>query len=195
MRHRWALVSAVVAAVLAVGGVAAAWQSSGEPADPAPGAASSVPALSPSSSSRSAGDRENADRADVEATWRQFLDVYDAVESRKYPRNDWTAVVGSVAVDPTYSQVIRSATEFERLGLVVYGSAIARPYWTESVGGGLTAVMGDCADTSRTGSMFEGTGRKRTVGKVRDNTRVTFVRGSDGEWRVKLIESLVDQPC
>jgi hypothetical protein len=50
-------------------------------------------------------------------------------------------------------------------------------------------------DASRTGSMYEKTGVKRTVGKPRTNTRITLVRGTDRQWRVKLIEYLVVQPC
>ncbi|HEV7754510.1 MAG TPA: hypothetical protein VGO94_01500 [Mycobacteriales bacterium] len=198
MRYRWALIAAVIAVLIAGGGVAA-WQRDGESSDPAPtpsgSAASSSRTTSPSPSPPSASEREAADRAAVQAAWSRFLTAYDAVESRKYPRDQWATVVGAVAVDPTYSSVIRSAEAFQKLGLVVYGRAVSRPYWTRPVAGNSTAVMGDCVDASRTGSMYEKTGVKRTVGKPRTNTRITLVRGTDRQWRVKLIEYLVVQPC
>ena len=55
--------------------------------------------------------------------------------------------------------------------------------------------MGDCMDTSRYGTLVVKTGVRRTVGRAKDNTRATFLKGSDGAWRVQKIEYLVDTPC
>jgi hypothetical protein len=138
---------------------------------------------------------ETADRIAGEQAWQRFLNVYRAIESHGYSKGRWPAVVDEVAVEPTRSQVIREATEFDRRGIVVYGKEVSRPYWIRPVAGTSTAVMADCMDASHTGTMYEKKGVKRTVGKPRSNTRVTLVRGPNEQWRVKLIEYLVDQPC
>jgi hypothetical protein len=196
MRYRWALIAAVLLALLGAGGVAMAWPRDGDAPGPAPTTASPAPpSPSASGSPTSPADREKADRAAVEQAWQEFWTVRDAVESGSYPQNQWPTVVGRVAVDPTYTRLISAATQFRNSGLRAYGAVMFHPYWTRPIAGTTTAMMGDCMDTSHTGSMYVKTGAKRTVGKTHDNTRVTLVRGADGRWRVKLIESLVGQQC
>jgi hypothetical protein len=200
MRYRWTLVAVVVAALIAVGGVAMAWQrntgppSAGRISPGSPRPSASTP-TSPSPNPRSSAEQESADRAAVEEAWQTFWTVRDAVESGTVPQRQWPAAVGAVAVDPTYTRLMSAATQFRNSGLGVYGTARFNPYWTRPIAGNTTAVMGDCMDTSHTGSMDVKTGAKRTIGKTHDNTRVTLVRGAGGRWRVRLIESLVNQPC
>jgi hypothetical protein len=196
MRYRWVLIAAVAAALLTAGGVATAWSRGGDL--PGPARTTSAPPPSspvPQAPASSSADRENADRGAVEAAWVRFLDVYDAVESQKYPQEQWPTVVGAVAVDPTYSQVLRAAARFQAAGLAAYGTAVSHPYWTEPIGGKPTARMWDCMDNSRHGSVYVKSGEKRSVGVARDKTRATLVRGADGRWRVKLIEYFVSQKC
>jgi hypothetical protein len=196
MRYRLALAVGVPVVLFAVGGVAACQRTDAVPRPAKTSAAGPAPSPpSPTPSPVSAAERESADRLAVEQAWQRFLDVSRAVESRGVPREQWPTVVGAVAVDPTYTRLLRAAAMFEKQGLVLYGKEVLRPYWTRSVAGGTTAVMGDCLDGSRAGSMYEKTGVKRTVGTPRSNTRITLLRGEDGQWRVKLIEYLVNQPC
>jgi hypothetical protein len=196
MRYRWVLIAAVAAALLTAGGVATAWPRGGDlpgPAGTTSGAAPSSPA--PQATASSSADRENADRAAVEAAWVDFWDVYIGVEAQKYPREQWPTLVGAVAVDPTYSQVLTEGARFQAAGISAYGSVVSHPYWTQPIGGKPAARMWDCMDQSRYGSMSVKTGRKRSVGVARDKTRATLVRGADGRWRVKLIEYFVSQKC
>jgi hypothetical protein len=200
MRYRWTLVAVVVAALIAVGGVAMAWQrntgppSAGPISPGSPRPSSSTP-TSPSPNPRSSAEQESADRAAVEQAWQTFWTVRDAVESGTVPQSQWPAVVGAVAVDPTYTRLISAATQFRKSALRAYGAVMFHPYWSQPIAGKPIAVMGDCMDTSQHGSLYVTTGDKRSVGVARDNTRATFVRGTDDRWRVKLVETLVDQKC
>jgi hypothetical protein len=143
----------------------------------------------------SSADRELADRAAVERAWLAYSVVERDILSPKYTPQEWPVVLKPVAIDPTYSRALSAATRARNAGIVVWGQAIHSPYWKQPIGGKNTAVMGDCIDAHNSGSLWVKTGKKRTVGKVGNNSRVTLVRGSDGKWRVKLIEDLVDQPC
>lgn len=103
--------------------------------------------------------------------------------------------MSSVAVDPALALVLQGYAKFAKNGWTDYGSVTHRPYWPAPVAGKTTAVMGDCMDDSRYGSLDIKTGDKLTVGVARDNTRVTAVKGTDGVWRVQKVEYLVKVPC
>lgn len=111
------------------------------------------------------------------------------------PATDWPTAVDAVAVDPTRQQVLDEAATFTKSGLRFYGQVVTHPYSQSPVDGKGTAVMGDCMDTSHYGTLVAKSGVKRTVGVAKNNTRVTFARGTDGVWRVQKIEYLLDTPC
>ena len=111
------------------------------------------------------------------------------------PSAEWPAAVAAVAVDPTRQQVLDEAKTFAASGMGFYGQVVNHPYWNSPIDGKDLAVMGDCMDTSHYGTLVVKTGVKRTVGRAKDNTRATFVKGDDGTWRVQKIEFLVDTPC
>jgi len=45
------------------------------------------------------------------------------------------------------------------------------------------------------GARDKASGEIRTVGVADNNTRATFVREPDGDWKVKEIFYLLDEPC
>ena len=137
--------------------------------------------------------QEVSDRAAVEAAWAHFWKVTDSLAT--VPESDRLGAASGVAIDPTLTQVLEQARDLADKGLAVYGSSTFHPYWDQSIDGMSTAVMGDCTDTSQSGSMVLATGERRTVGVPDNNTRVTFVKDADGLWRVKEIFFLVDVKC
>ena len=50
--------------------------------------------------------------------------------------------------------------------------------------------MADCFDGSHAGTKVAKTGKTKTVGQPRTNTRVTFVKGPDARWRIAQIQYL-----
>lgn len=103
--------------------------------------------------------------------------------------------MSAVAIDPTLSQALADARSLDAKGREIYGQSIFHPYWQQAINGATTAVMGDCTDTSGSGARDKASGEVRTVGVSDNNTRVTFVRESDGTWKVHEIFYLVDVPC
>lgn len=153
----------------------------------------SVAGTSISPSPLSAAERETADRAAIEQAWTTYWQVHQGLLDKPSP--GWPAAVATVAVDPTRQQVLDEAKTFTSSGMGFYGQVVNHPYWTRPIEGKGLAVMGDCMDTSRYGTVVVKTGVKRTVGRSKDNTRATFLKGDDGTWRVQKIEFLVDTPC
>jgi hypothetical protein len=139
-------------------------------------------------------EREAADRQAVEAAWAHYWAVYETFRST-VPESRWDSTIAQIAVDPIRSQILKAARADRIIGAVPYGQVVPHPYWRTPINGGATATMGDCMDQSHYGSMFAKTGQKRSVGVAHDNLRATLVRGSDGRWRVKQIEYLLDVKC
>jgi hypothetical protein len=138
-------------------------------------------------------DREAADRLAVEQAWAEYWTMHQALLGM--PADQWPAAVEAVAVDPTRAEVLSEAELFTASGLRFYGQVVNHPYWSTPIEGKDTAVMGDCGDYSRYGTLYVKSGDKRTVGVDHNNTRVTLLKGSDGTWRVQKIEYLMDVPC
>jgi hypothetical protein len=108
---------------------------------------------------------------------------------------DRLALASTVAVDPTLSQALADARSLDAKGREVYGQSFFHPYWEQSINGESVAVMGDCTDTSMSGARDKASGEIRTVGVADNNTRATFVREPDGDWKVKEIFYLLNEPC
>jgi hypothetical protein len=162
------------------------------PASPSPSVIDvSTPPTSPTTLDPEA--QEIADRAAVEAAWVKFWSVYDGLI--RIPPAERDAAAASVAVDPTLSQMIDDATTFAAQGIDFYGSSTFHPYWEQSINGAATAVMGDCTDTSSSGSVNTVSGQTLTVGVPKNNTRATFVRDEQGVWRVSEIFYLSGLEC
>jgi hypothetical protein len=180
------------------GGSSGGPTSSGSASSSGSTASLSVPTSSAANTSTSpspltTAERETADRAAVEQSWTTYWQVHQTLLDE--PAADWPAAVDAVAVDPTRQQVLDEAKTFTSSGMGFYGDVVNHPYWNSPIDGKDLAVMGDCMDTSRYGTVVVKTGVKRTVGRAKDNTRATFHNGDDGIWRVQKIEFLVDVPC
>jgi hypothetical protein len=169
-------------------------ESSGAQSSNSTSASPTTSAPAPTTSSMDPAAREAADRRAVEAAWNQYNDVYDTFES-KIPPSRWNSSIAQIAVDPIRAQILKAARADRIIGVVGYGYVVSHPYWQVPINGKPTAIMGDCQDASHAGSMVAKTGQKRTVGVAHNNLRATLVRGSDGDWRVKQIEYLLDVKC
>lgn len=170
-----------------------------DPSSLVPGTSTVGPSPSPTAvetstpSSSDISPQEAADRAAVEAAWAKFWEVSDNLTriDEEVRRQEMYAV----AIDPTLSQALADARSLDAKGREIYGHSAFHPYWEQSINGAATAVMGDCTDTSKSGARDKGSGEIRTVGVADNNTRATFVRESDGTWKVHEIFYLLDQPC
>lgn len=181
--------AAVLTLCLVAGCGASSDSTSTNSAGAAPATASSA-----SSAPATATAREAADRTAVELAWSKFLLLYPNLITQ-YPQGQWPAKVAEVAVDPIKAQVLTAAGQNQKAAVGTYGRLIPHPYWQQPVAGKPTAVMRDCLDASRAGSLFTKTGYKRTVGVARSSIRAYFVKGGDGSWRVRQIEFHVDEKC
>ena len=159
--------------------------------EPVPGTSATL--APPATASLSTAEREAADRRAVEQAWARYWEAHQGL--LELPAADRAAAVDAVAVDPTRQEVLDEAETFEKGGLRFYGQVVNHPYWQTPIDGRDVAVMGDCMDSSRAGTLVAKTGVKRTVGVAKNNTRASFVKGTDGIWRVEKIEYLVDTPC
>jgi len=137
--------------------------------------------------------REIADRAAVEKTWDDFWTV--ALGVVRMPDDERKAALAAVAVDPLRTQILNEARDASAKGLDRYGAMTAHPYWQQRVDGQSTAVMGDCQDSSKSGTVETASGQNKTVGVADNNIRATFVRTDDGQWKVQDVYYLVDVQC
>jgi hypothetical protein len=194
VRSRVAAAGVVVVAVLLAASGCSSSGGSGPRVQAGLGSASPSESGAPSSAPKSPAEREAADRAAVEQVWSDFWVLEQTLDVR-YPPAEWPARVAKVAVDPIKALVLTARAKDHRNGVVGFGAVVTRPFWLQPVAGKNTAVMQDCLDGSRAGSMVAKTGRKLTVGQARTNMRAFFVRGGDGKWRVQRIESHVNEKC
>lgn len=154
---------------------------------------SSAATASTSPTPLSTAEREATDRNAVEQAWVAYWRVHQGLLDLQ--ASQWPSAVSAIAVDPTRQQVLDEAATFAKAGLRFYGQVVNHPYWQAPINGRAVAVMGDCMDSSRYGTLVAKTGVKRTVGVARNNTRATLTKAADGTWRVQKIEYLVDTPC
>ena len=160
---------------------------------PTPSVIDVPPPSSAAPSSLDPAAQEAADRAAIEAQWVKFWQIYNGIV--RTPAEQRSALLDTVAIDPVKSEMIDAAQRFESQGLDYYGSVIQHPYWDFPVGGQSVAVLRDCQDQSKYGSIWVATGEKRSVGVDRNNLQAGFVRGQDGIWRVQQFNHLENVPC
>ena len=95
--------------------------------------------------------QEAADRKAIEQAWLHYWEVYVKINS--IPVASRGSALAAVAVDPIKAQILSSALLFDKEKRATYGTVAHRPYWGPPVDGRDTAIMGDCLDTSKYGSM------------------------------------------
>lgn len=156
-------------------------------------AASSSSTTAAATSSVTPVDPEAADRMAIEAVWTKYWITVKGL--LKVPAGDRLNVIRTVAVPSQAAGVLSQAAKEEAAGHAEYGSIVHRPYWSTPVGGKSTAVMNDCMNDYNAGTLDVKTGKKLQAGVYRDNTQATFMKGSDGLWRVSKIEFFVNVPC
>ena len=123
----------------------------------------------------------------------RFWKVYNGIV--RTPAVQREEALETVAIDPIRSEIVRAADRFEAQGLDYYGSVVEHPYWVTPVNGHKFAVMRDCQDQSRYGSVWVSTGANRSIGVARNSLQAGFVRGEDEIWRVQNFQHLQNVPC
>lgn len=172
-----------------------------DPSSLHPGTSASPPspspsAVEPSTSTAASSDispQEAADRAAIEAQWSKFWDVYVGIV--RTPADQRSAVLDPVSVDPIKYRILQEAADFESQGLDNYGSVVPKVYQIDFVGSNNQAVIQDCQDQSAYGSLFVGSGKKRTVGVSDNHLQAGLVRSEDGVWKVQTIQAVENIPC
>ncbi len=150
-------------------------------------------AATPTLNTRGLSAAEISDRRAIESAWVRYWDTYVSINQVAPAKR--LGLLTEVSVDPIRSKILSSAVLYDQKGYSTYGKVAHRPYWGPSVDGKTLAIMGDCLDTSKYGSLVTATKRKRTVGVPRANVRGIFARDADGHWRVSQIQLLPDQAC
>lgn len=145
------------------------------------------------SESTDASSQEAADRRAVEEQWVKFWAVYGGIG--RTPVDKRAYLVKQIAIEPTSSNVLKNAASMDLKGLDTYGKVIHHISWQARIDGGTSAVIADCQDQSKYGSVESGTGIKKTVGVSKDNMRGEFLKGNDNIWRLRQIYFLTDIPC
>lgn len=135
---------------------------------------------------------EITERKAIEKAWFDFWDVYLTINN--VPAATRSKALSSVAIDPIKTQIITSASLYDKEKKNTYGKVEHRLYWGPPVDGQKLAIIGDCMDTSHYGTKDARTGRIMTEGYIRDNTREVFSQVTSGEWRLQELQ-LLDQSC
>ena len=172
---------------------------------PTPTAASSAPTssatptpVSPTPSSETptaatAADPEAANRRAIEAVWTKYWN--DVLTLSRTPAAQRQAVMEQVAVPALASTVVAATAQDEVAGRTDFGTATHRPFWATSVGEKSTAVMSDCLNATKSGTLDTKTGKKLSTGGPRNNLRITFVKGAAYSWRVSKVEVIANVQC
>lgn len=109
--------------------------------------------------------------------------------------SDRAVAARAVAVEPTYSNLLKYASYFNEKGRLNYGEVTHRLSWLNPIDGALVAILADCQDQSNFGAKDSAGGQKLSVGVERDNIKGRFVKGEDGVWRINDIYYLIDIKC
>lgn len=138
-------------------------------------------------------EQERADRAAIEAQWIKSWDVYRTLA--RLPEGERQAVAAAVAVDPALSLMLQDAQSVSEKGWDTYGAIGHRISWPKPVDGATEALISDCQDGSRAGSLDITSGTKKTVGVERALFQGSMRKGDDGVWRLAQSYFLKDEQC
>lgn len=140
-----------------------------------------------------AGAQEAADRAAIEAQWRELWTIYS--DLARIPPDDRLAKVSEVTVSPLTENLIEAASQANAGGIDNFGSVTHRIYWQTPVNAQSYATIADCQDQSEAGTIQVSTGETLTEGRPRISLRGDFVKGDDGIWRARQIIDLGTSDC
>lgn len=136
---------------------------------------------------------EADDRRAIESQWLKFWDTNLRITD--VPPDELEEVVAAVAVYPVKTGLVEAARKARLAGQLNYGDISHRIFWNVPIGTSGEAVIGDCQDQSRAGSVDSVTGEKSKPGGSQLNYRGFFRKGADGIWRVSRVEEQVGVGC
>lgn len=141
-----------------------------------------------------ANSQERADRDAIEAVWRQAWLTYETIPD--VPAEERRDLVYASFTDPVAAQLLELAAKADANGDTFFGHSVLHPFWYRAVNGLDYAVMGDCRDSSETGSMNRATGQVRWMGKADSTTVGSFVKDPlTGGWKVFQVTNLPNLRC
>lgn len=136
---------------------------------------------------------EAGDRRAIEGQWLAFWGVN--LRLADIPEDELESVVATVAVDPVKTGLVEAARKAQLAGRSNFGDISHRLFWNVPIGSSGEAIIGDCQDQSRAGSVDRVTGEKSPTGGSQLNYRGFFRKGSDGVWRVSRVQEQVGVGC
>jgi len=155
-------------------------------------AASSTATATPTSTVTPA-DPEAADRVAIEAVWTKYWN--DVLTLGRIPAPQRQAVMEVVAVPALAATVVAATATEAAAGRQDFGTVTHRPFWATPVGGKPTAVMSDCLNASKSGTLEVKTGKTLSTGGPRNNLRISFVASVSGGWQVSKVEVIANVQC
>ncbi|RIJ69797.1 hypothetical protein D1871_21310 [Nakamurella silvestris] len=165
---------------------------------PPSGSMSSSPSSAPATTHRPSDPEAEAKR-EIEKVWLQYWRIYTT--STAMTQEDLKAAIGTVAVDPIRTDVIKEWGYFRDRGLENYGTVRHHIAWSgkrERFALGVVkgaAYIGDCLDESSFGSRYVSTMKKRTKGFEKELVVGEFTRDSIGSWKIRQLYYLTSTAC
>lgn len=111
----------------------------------------------------------------------------------RMPAEQRGAALAKVAVDPALQSLIAGMAATEANGQAFYGAHVPRATQASLSADGLTAVIDDCQDSSKTGLVRLSDSTPVTVGAIRNHVVVTLKK-SGGMWKVSFVD-YAKSPC
>jgi hypothetical protein len=137
--------------------------------------------------------QEEADRAAIEAVWRQVWDLFR--HGYDMPEQEVKDVADRILAEPVKSQFVEGLISGAERDVTSYGLISLHPYWYQPVAGLEYAVVGDCSDFSQYGEAKRSTGEQTSRGRANANRIGQFVKSSDGTWKMWNFTRVNDVPC
>lgn len=137
--------------------------------------------------------QEEADRAAIEAVWRQVWDLYR--NGYQLTESEIQKTANRLMTDPVRSQFVDGLIAGRTDGIIGKGVIAVSPYWYMDIDGLPYAAMGDCSDFSRFGTGPAGTDEQTSTGKSAINSVGYFLKDSSGQWRLWQVANLADETC
>lgn len=180
-RRRLRVTIALAGSLLAAGLAGCSGDANGNSVNP-PSTATTTPSITPTPV-----DEQAALMAQYRKFWASLTPV------SRMPAAERRSVLAELAVDPALKSLLFGMTQADAKGQVFYGAPIPRP--TARIHpDGTTALVRDCQDGRQAGLAEKASGKRLTVGVVRNHVSVTMKKQPGEQWKVAFID-YAKSPC
>lgn len=156
-----------------------------------PSTSSSSTITGPTSTSESGS--ESGDRRGAAAAWTRLWGV--VVILVRTPASRRKALALTVADDTLAGQIVASSNLAAKQGRDNYGSITHHIRWPKSISGSKSALIEDCQDQSKFGTMDTTTRKRLSVGNASTLYRGTLTRTTAGKWIVTRVIGYTAEEC